>query len=152
MTDSRWPRRAGVVAAALGLVLALSSASPAQAETNPACPSGVEQIGTTGHVMIRGFTFASVKQFKGCGKNWAYIYVWKSWRDSHTKWNMCVSVAKKNASPPPEWNLVDANCDYDTRRVEMWSNGADTLAYCTHAWGNHPQAAGMTAGRSSTVC
>jgi len=138
-----------MAAAALGLTLALSPASPAQAETNPACPSGVTKIGTTGYVTIRGFTFASVKQFKGCGKNWGYIYVWESWRDSHTKWNMCVGIAVGTAKPYP---LEGVRCDTDTTRVEMWSYGTDTLSVCTHALGTFPDAAGMVPGKTSIVC
>jgi hypothetical protein len=148
MARSRWPRRLGMAAAALGLglTMALSPASPAAAETNPACPSGVTQIGVTGHITIGGHTFASVKQFKGCGKNWGYIFVWKSWRDSHSgSWEMCIAIAKNRTSP---FEQLGTRCAFG-RTVELWSEGTNTLTVCTHAIGYWPDVA---SGRTDIRC
>jgi hypothetical protein len=123
-----------MAAAAIAVPMALMFGSPAQAETNPAC-GDVTQIGGTGHIKIGGQTFASVKQFKGCGKNWAYAYVWESWRDNHNRWDLCVSVAVGRAAP---FDLADLRCEDNTRRAEMWSSGANTLSLCTHAVGWWP--------------
>ena len=38
------------------------------------------QIGATAYVTVGGQTAASVKQYKGCGKNYAYTYVWQQYR------------------------------------------------------------------------
>jgi hypothetical protein len=131
----------------LTVPLVLTSGGPAMAETNPACPSGVTKIGTTGYIKVGGATFASVKQFKGCGKNWGYLYVWESWRNSHSgTWDICVGVADESFTPP---RLADWNCSYGSRRVELWSRGADTLQVCTHAYGLYVDVA---SARTSTRC
>ena len=70
---------AGAVVAAAATALITGTA---QAESNPACGS-VTQIGATAYVKNLDTTVASVKQFKGCGKNWSYVYVWDQWIASH---------------------------------------------------------------------
>jgi hypothetical protein len=149
MAVRSWRRRLGVAlgGALLTVPLALTSAGPAGAETNPACPTGVTKIGTTGYIKVGDATFASVKQFKGCGKNWGYLYVWESWRNNHSgPWDICVGVADESVTPPV---LRDWNCSYEVRRVELWSRGANTLTVCTHAYGQYVDVKGA---RTSTVC
>jgi hypothetical protein len=129
----------------------ISPVVPAQAETNPACPTGVTQIGTTGHIVIGGATFASVKQFKGCGKNWGYLYVWQSWRNSHPNWDMCAAVVVDDGSG----EVIGVKCAADTTRVELWSYGAATLQICTYAlgwYGTSNPSTIVATGRSSTRC
>ena len=124
-------RRLGVIVAALGLLFAWTSA-PAQAETNPACATGMTRIGTTGYIEIGGDTFASVKQFVGCGKNWGYVYVWESWRDSHSNWDICAAIAVGRSS----FELRGMKCVSNVRSSSLWSYGTDTLSECTHAFGS----------------
>ncbi|RGC68522.1 hypothetical protein C5N14_13460 [Micromonospora sp. MW-13] len=74
-------RRSVRILAVAGLAVpaALAFAGPAHAETNPHCGSSV-QIGATAYITVGGQTAASVKQYKGCGKNYAYTYVWQRHR------------------------------------------------------------------------
>lgn len=130
----------------LVLMLGLLPAPSAAAETNPDCPD-VEQIGTTAHIEVDGATFASVKQFKGCDQNWGYLYVWESWRENHSQWSTCISVASGNEPP---YALEDLRCYYSTSRVEMWSSGADTLNVCTHAVGSKVNSSGTTQASART--
>lgn len=99
----------------------------AHAETPPGC-SSTTQIGSTAHITAGGQTFASVKQFKGCGKNWAYLYVWTAFRDSHNSWDACVAVANNS-----DRTLEGTQCR--TKTVEIWSLGTNTLSACTQAIG-----------------
>jgi hypothetical protein len=137
-------RQAGVfgAAAALAAAAGIALASPASAETNPSC-SSVTQIGSTAYATQNGATIASVKQFKGCGKNWAYTYVWESYRASHSGWDACSSIVVGNT-------LKDLQCG-GIGQVEVWSSGADTLSDCTFALGN-VDASGTTEGKTSTRC
>jgi hypothetical protein len=50
------------------------------------------QIGATAYVTVGGQTAASIKQYKGCGKNYAYTYVWQQYRASHGSYQVCTSI------------------------------------------------------------
>ncbi|MEV6239485.1 hypothetical protein [Lentzea sp. NPDC051838] len=117
---------AAVLAAA---ALAMSFTGTAQAEYNPKCASGVTQIGATTVLQWRGENVASVKQFKGCNKNWAYIYVWDSWRANH-KVSYWLSAGIRTRISESSVDYVKAE-----NRKELWSSGADTLSECTQAGG-----------------
>lgn len=81
-----------LAAAGLAVPAALAVAGPADAaETNPHCGNSV-QIGATAYVTVGGQTAASVKQYKGCGKNYAYTYVWQQYRVSHGSYQVCTSI------------------------------------------------------------
>ncbi|WP_412540096.1 hypothetical protein R8Z50_30410 [Longispora sp. K20-0274] len=131
--------------ARIGALVALTAAavfgatSPASA--GPSGCSSVTQIGTTGVAYIDGSPFASVKQFKGCGRNYAYSYVWTSYRNNHSSWEICAAIVVGN-------RFSDGNCA-SGRPVEVWSWGADTLTACTHAAGWWE---GVTAARSDERC
>ncbi|MEU4335430.1 hypothetical protein AB0F59_12430 [Micromonospora lupini] len=71
-----------LAAAGLAVPATLAFAGPAHAETNPRCADSV-QIGATAYVTVGGQTAASVTQYKGCGRNYAYTYVWQRYRASH---------------------------------------------------------------------
>ncbi len=124
-------------AACAGVLLAVPgmAAAPAQAETNPSCGS-VEQIGTTAYLKATGGqTFASVKQFKGCNKDWGYVFVWEKWRTDHpsTNYSICAAVAVGSAAP---YDYKGSTvCTPTGRRVEVWSKGTDTLTQCTRGYG-----------------
>ncbi|NUO59235.1 MAG: hypothetical protein HOV71_10715 [Hamadaea sp.] len=125
-----------LLAVLLAAPTSLAIASPAHAETNPSC-SSVTQIGSTAYVVIGGATFASVKQFKGCSKNWGYLFVWQSWRNSHSSWDMCAAVAVETSDP----YLDGIKCFYNTSRAEIWSYGTNTLSLCTRGIGWWPDRA-----------
>lgn len=105
----------------------LGVTSTAQAEQAPGCSSTV-QIGSTGYVKKGDTPIASVKQFKGCGKNWAYTYVW----DSH--------ASKPGSFSSSAAMVVNGRRDYGsnvngTNKQNVWSKGTDTLSECTRAYG-----------------
>jgi hypothetical protein len=112
--------------AALAVPFALGVTGTANAESAPGC-SGTTQIGSTAYLNVGGQTMASVKQFVGCGKNWAYMYVWQGYRNTHGSWSGCASVAVNGT------DLVDSRCADNA--VEIWSGGANTVSQCTEAVG-----------------
>ncbi|MGJ6960262.1 hypothetical protein ACSDR0_00010 [Streptosporangium sp. G11] len=120
-----------IAVSVLALPMLAGLSGSAQAETNPRC-SSVTQIGTTAHVTSGGRTFASVKQFKGCNKNWAYVYVWTDWRNSHSSWDACAAVTTRSSSGGT--TVEDPSCN-SGRFTELWSHGASTLSQCTRALG-----------------
>jgi hypothetical protein len=113
----------------------------ANAESAPGC-SGTVQIGSTAHIYSGGQTFASVKQFKGCGKNWAYVYVWEGYRNSHSSWSACAAIGDNKTK-----SLEGTQCR--TKTKEVWSLGTGTLAHCTQAIGWIPNGA---SAKSSERC
>jgi hypothetical protein len=127
-----------------GAMLGLTS--PAQAESAPGC-SSVTQIGSTGYIKSGGSNIGSVKQFKGCNKNWAYVYVWESFRNSHSNWDVCVSVASGRSEP---FTLEDLQC-YG-KKADNWSSGAKTLSVCTHAVGNIQWGTNKPNGKTDIRC
>ncbi|MFC0545895.1 hypothetical protein [Kutzneria chonburiensis] len=118
---------AAVTAAAL-VVTGLGS-GVAQAEQAPGCSSTV-QIGSTAYGQYQGQNVISVKQFKGCGKNWAYTYVWESFRDRHIAYRAHASVYVQ-FDGGMSWGDVDKTGS----PVEVWSEGTNTLDACTAAAG-----------------
>ncbi|MEV7117162.1 hypothetical protein [Kitasatospora griseola] len=124
------------IAAATALAVPMFAAVPgvANATTAPTAPSAslaascssVTQIGTTAYLNVDGQTMASVKQYKGCGKNYSYLYVWQGYRDTHSSWNACTTILTGTT-------IRDVQCN--SNMVEIWSSGADTLAECTQAMG-----------------
>jgi hypothetical protein len=128
-----------LAAAAIGMTFT----GAAHAETNPRCTSGVTQIGSTKYIKSGSATVASVKQFKGCGKNWGYIYVWDSWKSSHPGFTASVAIATRDS---------DGEIDTDSGargQQEVWSRGANTLRYCTRAYGH---VSGGHNGNTGEVC
>jgi hypothetical protein len=117
---------AAVLAAA---TIAVTFAGPAQAETNPSC-SSVSQIGATKYIKRGNTSIASVKQFKGCGKNWGYIYVWDSWRAEHRDYIPHAAVQVRGAEFP-SGDRAGAR-----GQQEVWSYGTDTLDKCTRGFGD----------------
>jgi hypothetical protein len=115
---------AGAVVAA---VLSTMSGT-AQAESSPTCGS-VTQIGATAYVKNHDTTVASVKQFKGCGKNYSYIYVWDSWISTAGK----DFTLRTHVQTRP--NLSHGYKTGARGQRELWSGGADTLDQCTRAHG-----------------
>ena len=121
-----------LAATAIGAAAFVALGSPAYAESPPSCSSTV-QIGSTAYLTVSGQTFASIKQFKGCGKNWGYVFVWAGYRSSHSSWSVCAAVSTVNASGTGEHDLQGLQCS--TKKVETWSLGTNTLADCTEASG-----------------
>ena len=114
-------------AVALAVPVIVGTAGTAQASTPSGC-SSVTQIGSTAYLTAGGQTMASVKQYKGCGKNYAYLYVWQGYRDTHSSWDVCVTVLANSH------DIEDVNCGGE-HSVEVWSFGANTLSKCTQAMG-----------------
>jgi len=124
---------ATVAAGVLGAVgISVAGGTAALAESAPSCSSTV-QIGSTATLTVSGQTFASVKQFKGCGKNWGYVYVWAGYRSSHRSWSDCAAVSVTNSSGTGEHDLEGLVCS--SNKVETWSTGTNTLSSCTEGSG-----------------
>ncbi|MFF8360082.1 hypothetical protein ACF063_42260 [Streptomyces chartreusis] len=113
-----------VATLALSVGIVISTSSPAAAESAPGC-GNVPQIGETAYITVDGQTAASVKQFKGCSKNWAYVYVWQGFRDSHSSWQ--ITAAIRTSSQTTGSRTGSGN--------EVWSTGTNTLGVCTQAYG-----------------
>jgi hypothetical protein len=120
-------KKIGAVVLAAAAV-ALGFTGQAQAETNPSC-SSVTQIGGTAYLKSGSTTIASVKQFKGCGKNWGYVYVWDSWRANHRTYRLYAGVQVRGGEFPIGYNSVE-------NKQELWSYGTDTLDKCTKGYGS----------------
>ncbi|PRY25740.1 hypothetical protein [Pseudosporangium ferrugineum] len=133
----------GAVALAAAGVATLVNAAPALASTPPSC-SSVRQIGTTRVLTVGGMEAASVKQYYGCGYNYAYIYVWEQYRATHSKWDLYVHVIDHSDSGS-DYGVGELN---NTTRAELWGAPANTAAHCTHVTGY----LNSTGGSTSTVC
>ncbi|MDH6129077.1 hypothetical protein [Kitasatospora sp. GP82] len=112
--------------AALAVPALVAVPGTAEASTPGGC-SSVSQIGSTAYLNVDGQTMASVKQYKGCGKNYSYLYVWEGYRSSHSGWDVCAAVVVDGS------HVQDPQCGHN--EVEIWSSGADTLTQCTQALG-----------------
>ncbi|MEV6610313.1 hypothetical protein [Kutzneria sp. NPDC051319] len=120
--------------AVVAAMLATVGVGPAQAESAPGCSSTV-QIGSTAYRSYLGQVVASVKQFKGCGQNWGYIYVWQSFVDGKLPFYLEAGVAVFDS---PTHRQPDRYLGLTRGKVgqrELWSTGADTLSACTAAYG-----------------
>ena len=124
---------AGAIAVAT-LALSVVTAGTAQAESAPGC-SGTVQIGSTAYVDYGGQHIASVKQFKGCGKNWAYVYAWQGFVDSGKGFTLRTAIgAFGSASQQEADRYLGLTIGRHDQR-ELWSPGTDTLSTCTAAFG-----------------
>lgn len=111
-------------------VLALT-ASPAAADAKPAgCGDGY-QIGTTRQIVWNGSPIASLKQYysPNCNKNWAYIYMWQSFRDAGYRWDVEIYIDVATAAP-------DYGRRVSSNWVETYSVPTATVRLCTRAAAN----------------
>ncbi len=115
------------IAAAAALVMGGLGVGTAQAESAPGCSSTV-QIGSTAYIKDGGETAASVKQFKGCGQNWAYIYMWTAYLAHHSGFYLTAAVD----AGAEGLGFVRGN----KNQREVWSYGTNTLNMCTRAAGD----------------
>ncbi|MFD4828737.1 hypothetical protein ACFWPV_02610 [Streptomyces uncialis] len=137
-------RTGSIVCALVALTgLSLVNAPSAAASTPSGCGS-VSQIGSTRVLTVGGMNAASVKQYAGCGRNYAYLYVWQQFRSTRADWDLYVYIVNHSDSGN---DYGEARVD-NTRRSELWGPGANTTAYCTHATGFLDN----TGGSTSTVC
>ncbi|RDI31916.1 hypothetical protein DFR72_103317 [Lentzea flaviverrucosa] len=117
------------VAAVAAFVLAGSSSGVAHAESAPGC-GPVTQIGSTAYIQTgtsSSSIVASVKQFKGCGKNWSYVWVWDSWISKGRAFEVGTAIYPDGANP--------AGYVKTRNKQATWSKGTDTLSKCTRASG-----------------
>jgi hypothetical protein len=134
---------AAVLAAA---AIAVTFTGTAQAESNPHC-SSVTQIGATKHIKAGRETVASVKQYKGCNKNWGYIYVWDSWKAKHgKKFRASTGITTRNSEQPLGYSGGDEGDQ------EAWSNGSNTVSVCTRAYGAVVSASYTYSGQTEERC
>lgn len=138
------------IASALGAAVIVGGAmlgltAPAQAESAPGC-GPVTQIGSTAHITSGGTTIGSVKQFKGCNKNWAYVYVWDSWMAKHGSNHIRAGIWTRTSDGAVDY------AGHDGSRQELWSNGANTLSVCTYAAGSVFGSGYNASGSTSEHC
>ncbi|MGW4809716.1 hypothetical protein [Kitasatospora sp. NPDC004272] len=117
-----------VTAAAIALPMLVAIPGAANAAASPSGCSSVTQIGSTAYLNVGGQTMASVKQYKGCGKNYSYLYVWEGYRNTHSSWDVCTAIVTNGGH-----DVQDPRCGHNS--VELWSFGAATLAECTQGLG-----------------
>ncbi|MFI6096011.1 hypothetical protein ACIA8G_10685 [Lentzea sp. NPDC051213] len=140
-------RKAMLILPAVALSV-LATATSAHAEQAPGCSRTV-QIGSTGYIKKNDVTIASVKQFIGCDRNWAYTYVWDSLANKPGSFSSSAAMwfdgAMNHAS-----NVNGHN------KQHVWSEGTKTLDKCTRAygevWGIDPGSTPVYWGRSSERC
>ncbi|GIG58441.1 hypothetical protein Lfu02_28130 [Longispora fulva] len=121
-------RLAAICAMVVPALFGVSTA--AHAEAAPGC-SDSYQIGPTALLSWNGESAASVKQFWSprCQANFAYLYVWQSFRTNHPTGNWSVNVGEiiwddgmsgwMNYSP--------------SRSTDFWSRAVAGLGQCTRA-------------------
>ncbi|MGW0871563.1 hypothetical protein ACWD3Z_13870 [Streptomyces sp. NPDC002740] len=115
----------GLATLALAMGAVVSTSSPAAAAGAPGC-SAVSQIGATAYIWVSGSVAASVKQYVGCDKNFAYVYVWQSFRTNHGSWDIAASINTSSATGlGKKWSTG----------IEVWSLGTNTLNVCTRGIG-----------------
>jgi hypothetical protein len=127
-------RTAGGLAATLTAAGLIGTAAPAQAESAPGC-SGTTQIGSTAYVSYGGQTVASVKQFKGCGKNWAYVYAWQAFVNTGKSFTAQAGIGVYPSGSSSEPDRYLGITQGAAKQRELWSTGTDTLSNCTAAYG-----------------
>jgi hypothetical protein len=116
-----------LAAALAATLLSIGTGTAQAAETVPGCASA-KQIGTTGYVQYQGKNIASVKQFAGCGKNFAYTWVWDAYAGSNSyRVSNWIAVIDGNEEYPGG-DIKSAN-----NKQELWGAGASTLNKCTRA-------------------
>lgn len=127
-------KRSALIAAG-ALLLGLVTANDAVAAGAPGC-STATQIGKTGYIGDHGQKWASVKQFKGCGKNWAYIYTSDSVHGAGAPYTPKLIVIEKWASKDAREPFGHAGLKDDGRyrQQKKWSGAANTVRDCTSAY------------------
>ena len=144
---------AGLAALALAVTPIVVGAAPASASTIGAC-SDAYQVGSTKVVPDEhGQSAMSIKQYWSpkCQENFAYAYVWQSFRDSHSDtWTISVGEIWVQ-SPGVETNPV-ANSAVDTRQAELWSPGFAGAGRCTYATAALGYGSHVTDGRTDQRC
>jgi hypothetical protein len=116
--------------ASLALMLG-STALPAAADAKPAgCGDGY-QIGSTRQIVWNDAPIASLKQYysPACNRNWAYLYMWQSFRAGGYRWTADVFIDV--ATTAPMYGLRTSS-----NWVESYSVPAATVHLCTRAAAN----------------
>ncbi len=134
------------------LLLGLVTANNALAESAPGC-GPVTQIGSTAYIGDNGQRWASVKQFKGCGKNWAYIYTWDSTHGAGAPYTPEMIIIEKwagTSAREPYGHAGQRSGGY--RQQELWSGGTDTLSTCTSAYAEWNSGAMTYRARTDIRC
>ena len=127
--------------------IAMTITGAAHAETNPKCSSGVTQIGSTKYLKHGSETVASLKQFKGCNKNWGYTYVWDSWKSKHgSKFRASAGIYTRTSEGPLGYSGPGEGGQ------EAWSNGSNTLSVCTRGYGSVISASYSYSGLTEERC
>ncbi|GGU54864.1 hypothetical protein [Lentzea flava] len=121
--------------AAAALLLGVVTSGQAHAETHPTC-GPVTQIGKTAYIKKdRNTTWASVKQFVGCNRNYAYIYVWDSAMSSGLRFTPKIVIEKWGGPDHHEPYGFAGGKTGASRQQELWSGAGDTVNECTSAHG-----------------
>jgi hypothetical protein len=133
--------------AVAALLLGVVTSGQAQAESAPGC-GPVTQIGATAHIGDNGQKWASIKQFKGCGKNWAYIYTWSAVHNAGAPYTPELVLIEQWASKDARVGLKKGSY----RKQELWSSGTNTLSDCTSAYAEWDSGALTYRARTDIRC
>ncbi|GIG58440.1 hypothetical protein Lfu02_28120 [Longispora fulva] len=139
-------RLATVSALATSALFGVSTA--AHAEAAPGCADSY-QIGTTGYINWGGQRAASVKQFWSpkCQANFAYVFVWQSFRDSHPgTWAVYVTEDIHGGEAGGERYYPPSRGSY------FWSDPYPGLGVCSYALGNITYAGVQAEGFTDVRC
>ncbi|MCU1681427.1 MAG: sle [Amycolatopsis sp.] len=144
---------ATLTALALAVTPMIVAAAPASASTIKSC-SDAYQVGSTKVLNDEHQQPAmSVKQYwsPSCHENFAYAFVWQSFRTSHPgTWSMTIGEIWVQSSGV-ETNPV-ANSAVDTRQAEIWSPGFAGSGRCTYAEGALLYGSYETDGKTDKRC
>jgi hypothetical protein len=114
--------------ACMAMIAVLLVATPASAADPlpPDCSSGY-QIGSTATVKWQGATIASVKQYYSsqCRKNWAYLYIWESFRNQGYGWGTSAWISDRSGRVYGE--------QWVRNNINSFSARVSTVNLCTHA-------------------
>lgn len=118
-----------VLAVTCAAATSVGAATTASADALPRRCSSGHQIDATSYITFHRQTAASVKQYAGfCGgpRNWAYVWIWDSFRASHRV---------RTSAGVFDWTVGEAVRGWVQSRKgqEILSRPAATIRHCTSA-------------------
>ncbi|MEV5576886.1 hypothetical protein AB0L06_43265 [Spirillospora sp. NPDC052269] len=143
----------GLAALAIAVTPLVATAGPASASEIGSC-SDAYQVGSTKVVTDEhGQSAMSIKQYwsPSCQQNFAYAYVWQSYRNSHSgTWTVDLGEVWVH-SPGVETSESDRTV-YNTRQADFWSPGFSGGGKCTYADATLIYGSYVSSGKTDQRC